>query len=108
MSESHGNLHPKQYEIYKRKKNSPNEINVGGRRVKLAKSGPTIIKDAALAADIDQLHGRNAGALDDSLLVVPVDNNHLHEERGHRYTFGVPALPWHKYDKKGQRIKEGG
>lgn len=99
MSRSHGNLHPKQYEIYKRKKNSPSVVDVGGRRVKLAASGPTIIKDAALAADLDQLHGRNAGAIDDSLLVVPVDNNHLHEEHGHRYTFGVGEMPWHKGKK---------
>lgn len=108
MSKSHGRLHPPAFEIYKRKKNSPNRIKVGDHDVKLANVGPTIIHDAALAHDIDQLHGRNAGERDDSLLVVPVDNDHLHRpgEAGHRYTFTVPELPWHRAQKKG-RAKEG-
>lgn len=98
MSKSHGNLHPKAFEIYPRKKNSPKSIKVGDRVVKLAKRGPTIIHDAGLAADIDQLHGRNNGAVDDSLLVVPVDNDHLHRtgEAGHTYTFSVGEMPWHR------------
>jgi len=29
-------------------------------------------------------------------------------DNGHRYFFGqMPALPWHKYDADGNRIKEG-
>ena len=105
---SHGNLHPKQYEILPSRMNTPRVLTLSdGRQVKLAKRGATIIRDAGLARAVDQEYGRRARTTSGgAVLVMETDNNHRHEpeNRGHCYTFRVPALPWHKYDKDGKRI----
>lgn len=105
---SKGNLHPKQYEILPSRKNTPQVLTLSdGRKVPLAKRGPTVIKDAGLAKAVDQEYGRARHAWrGGDVVVMEVDNNHLHEpeNRGHCYTFTVPALPWHKYDENGKRI----
>jgi hypothetical protein len=108
MGQSHGNLHPKQWEVVRRKKNTPGRLTLSdGRAVTLnRKINTTIVKDAGLARAIDQEYGPRRGGTGD-VMVVECDNNHLHEREnvGHHYTFQVPALPWHKYDEDGNRIK---
>lgn len=90
---------PVQYEIYKRKVNTPDALDLGdGKQLNLGKS-VTILKDAGLAHTVNQKYGLDKkGRATGDVLVIPVDNNHLHEpgERGHRYTHTVPELPWQK------------
>jgi len=57
------------------------------------------VKDEALAREIQQQYPRE-------LAVTRVRTNHP-ADRGHRYHFGqTPAMPWHRYDENGKRIKE--
>lgn len=94
---------PEQWEIYKRKTNTPGVLDLGdGQRVRLDKT-VTILKDKGLAEAVNQRYGVNKGTrASGDVLVVPVSNNHLHEpgERGHRYTHTVPELPWQKGRKR--------
>jgi hypothetical protein len=98
------------YEIMPRKINTPKVLILDdGRKVKLASQGATVIKDAGLARAIDQQYGLDKrGRRLGDVLVIPVDNDHLHApgEAGHRFTHSIPALPWHRYDNSGQRVKE--
>lgn len=107
MAKSKGNLHPKQYEIYRRSQRTGNRLTLSdGTVVALnPKVNSTIVKDAGLAKQIEQEFGHKGG--NGEVAVIEVDNNHLHEadNRGHRYTFTVPELPWHK---KGRGTKESG
>lgn len=106
---SHGNLHPKQYEIVKTRANVGNSLTLAdGTKVPLARVGATVVKDPGLARAIDQEFGRQKRARrNGDVLVIETDNNHLNERenQGHTYTFTVPALPWHRYDKNGRRIR---
>lgn len=57
------------------------------------------VKDPALAREIQQANPRE-------LAVTRVRQTH-HSDTGHRYHFGqMPAMPWHRYDENGNRIKE--
>lgn len=109
MGTTKGNLHPKQYEIYRRTKKAGHRLTLSdGTAVALnRKVNSTIVKDAGLAKQIEQEFGHKGGSGD--VLVVEVDNNHLHEadNRGHRYTFTVPELPWQKTGKKGGSKERG-
>ena len=108
MSKSKGNLHPKQYEIIKRKQNSPIRLRLSdGRTVPLSqKVNTTVVHDAGLARAIEQEFGHKGGTGD--VMVIETDNNHLHESdnKGHRYTFTNLAMPWAKYDELGRRIHD--
>ncbi len=98
MSKSHGNLHPKQWEVYRRSKKAGDSLTLSdGTVVGLnRKVNSTIVKDAALAKQIEQEFGPKGGNGD--VMVVEVDNNHRHEpdNRGHTYTFSGVELPWHR------------
>lgn len=105
MGKSHGNLHPKAYEILPRREGAPKVLEVDGHKIKLPKQGAAVVYDKGLAHAIEQKYGR--GTLNGKLkgrndvLVMEVDNDHLHrpDTRGHTYTFTVSELPWHKGKK---------
>ena len=102
---SHGNLHPKAYEIMPRSQNCPRVLDVDGHRVKLPKQGAAVVYDKGLAHALEQKYGlgtlnrKRRGSND--VWVGEVDNDHLHNPKtsGHCYTFTVVALPWHKGKK---------
>lgn len=57
------------------------------------------VKDEALAREIQQQYPQE--------LAVTRVNANSPADRGHRYHFGqMPAMPWHKYDENGNRIKD--
>ncbi len=100
---------PEQFEIYPRKTNTPGALDLGdGKQLKLGRS-VTITKDKGLAEAVNQRYGLNRATRGTGdVLVVPVSNNHLHEDpHGVRrtFTFQMPAMPWHEYDALGRRIK---
>lgn len=111
MAKRRGPLgHPTQYEIVKARRNVGDHLDLGdGKQLNLAKIGPTIVKDHGVAMAVEQKYGRDKrGARSGDVLVIPVDNNHRHEDPHGltHWTFTVPTLPWAKYDELGRRIKE--
>lgn len=85
---------PKQYEIIKASTRAFNSIQVGGVMVPIRQHG-TLVTDSGLARDIEQSFGQDKRApYRDDVMVVPVDDRDPKRERGHRYSFTVPALPW--------------
>jgi len=67
--------------------------------MKFGKKGAFKVKDKAIADEIRQTVGAKA-TVNRMRQPEPAD-------RGHKYFFGqMPALPWHKYDENGKRIKE--
>lgn len=87
---------PKQYEIIKSSTRDLKDITVGGVKVPLRRHG-TLVTDGALARDIEQTYGQDKRApWRDDVMVVPVDDRNPQHERGHRYSFTVPEMPWKK------------
>jgi len=61
--------------------------------------GRLVVRDPALAREIQQANPRE--------LAVTRVRYPNQADRGHRYHFGqMPAMPWHRYDENGNRIKE--
>jgi len=61
--------------------------------------GRLVINDQSLAREVQQQYPREL-AVTRVRYPAPAD-------RGHRYHFGqMPAMPWHRYDENGNRIKE--
>lgn len=57
-----------------------------------------VVRDQNLAREIQQAYPRE--------LAVTRVRYPSQADRGHRYHFGqMPAMPWHKYDENGNRIK---
>jgi hypothetical protein len=77
----------------------PPEID--GHTFFYGKSGAAMSNDKGVADAIKDKYGRKVEIFETKGQWHPSD-------KGHRYFFGVlrKALPWHKYDKNGMRIKE--
>lgn len=74
-------------------------LEVGDIKIPL-KNGMAMIKDEKLARDL-QIEHRFDATVSRVRYPDPVSDG------GHRYFFGqMPAMPWHKYDENGKRIKE--
>lgn len=70
-----------------------------GRKAAWGKSKRFFLKDEKEARELQQEH-RN------DLVVTRVRYPHR-SDRGHVYFFGqMPAMPWHRYDENGRRIRE--
>jgi len=70
----------------------------GSPQLKFNKEGRCLIKDKGLAREI-QNETRD--------VAVTRVNYPSRSDRGHVYFFGqMPAMPWHRYDKDGNRIDE--
>lgn len=75
-------------------------LKLGDREVKFNNQGFAMVEgDPVIANELRSVAGRDATV---SRVRYPKP-----ADRGHIYFFGsMPAMPWHKYDKYGQRIKE--
>jgi hypothetical protein len=80
-----------EYEVVKR---TPRQdvvgIKIDGREFKFGQGNMFKTDDPGLARAIHDSQGQGG---DGDVLVVPVEKP---AERGHKRTFVVPALPWHK------------
>ena len=91
----------KKYEVVKNTTRPLRELEVGGRRIRLSRRGIAATFDAGLARDIEQKYGNAKRASNRGEVVVnEIDYEDPTRERGHVYTFVVPALPWKKKRKK--------
>lgn len=85
-------------------------LEVGGRKVKVNRQGMVRVKDAALGAALVDKYGPKslnpgtANQLIGAELETYNQERHLDPVRRTNY-FTMPALPWHKYDELGRRIK---
>lgn len=79
--------------------NSPKEIMTSKGLLKANEQGRMMIKDEALAREIQREHPTDLAV---TRMRVPKPS-----DAGHRYHFGqLPEMPWAKYDEFGRRIKE--
>jgi hypothetical protein len=74
------------------------EIETSKGKLKTDRYGRCVVNDPTLANEIRQEHSRD-------LSVNRIFSNHP-SDRGHKYFHTCPALPWHKYDELGRRIRE--
>ena len=82
----------KVFQVIKATKRNITGIGGAGRHLKFGSSGAFQTKDAGLAREIDQKWGPD-GRGTGEVVVVETDSR---PEAGHRYTFAMPAMPWHK------------
>lgn len=73
-------------------------LELDGKQYKFNKSGHMMIKDQKVARALQQKY-----PLD--IAVGGVRSPHV-ADRGHKYFFTSPGMPWHKYGPDGKRIKE--
>ena len=74
-------------------------IHTGAGDLQTDNLGRCMISDPVLANEIRQTHRKD-------LAVSRIFTNDP-ADREHKYFFGqLPALPWHRYDENGNRIKE--
>ena len=79
--------------------NSPKEIMTSKGLLKANEQGRMMIKDEALAREIQREHPTDL-AVTRMRMSKPAD-------QGHRYHFGqTKPMPWAKYDELGRRIQE--
>lgn len=104
---------PKMYELVRAtgSRLKPGDVlEAGGKKVKVNKSGNVRVRDAGLAKELAAKYGKksrdwqNAGQLIDVELETYNQERHFDPVRRTHY-FVLPAMPWHKYDADGRRIK---
>jgi hypothetical protein len=96
----------KEYEIVKAGKNPILEID--GKAILFNKQGVIHTDDAGLAHAINQKYGHQTKTGNGDAVVIPLEkyNEHRSRDRKEVYYHTVPALPWHRYDENGRRIRE--
>ena len=67
-----------------------NGVNVGAKDLSFNKEGRFTVKDEAMASAIRKKYPR-------TVTVSRVTDNHP-SDRGHKYFFSCPAMPWHEED----------
>ncbi len=77
-------------------KHSFKGVVAGGKNMLFNDEGRFTISDAAVAAEIRQVHPRDV-----TVSRVRWDKP---ADRGHNYHFVCPAMPWHKEDKDGDSV----
>ena len=91
----------KKYEVIKNTTRNIGLLDTGKRKLRLGKNGALLLRDAGEAAAIKARYGGRKGG---DVIVTEAPNFPV--EAGHRYTFGqLPAMPWHRFDKDGNRIR---
>ena len=74
-------------------------VTLDGQTMKFGKKGAFMVDDPVKADEIRKTVGTNA-----TVTRFRTPDSH---ERIHRYFFGqLPAMPWHKYDDNGRRMRE--
>jgi len=77
-------------------------IHTGSGDLNVDLYGRCTVNDPGLAREIQKEHPR-----DITVTRVNWDDEVLHRNAIHSYFFGsLPALPWHKFDEFGRRIRE--
>jgi hypothetical protein len=67
------------------------KIKHGNEDLKFDKNGRFLVSDEAKAREIQKLHPRD--------LAVTRINTPKPSDRGHKYFFQVPAMPWHETEE---------
>lgn len=76
------------------------DVSLGQRNYQFGSNGMFRLKDKGIASELkDKYHG--------DVTVTKVDYPHP-ADRGHKYTFSVPELPWHKNKEKVMPYKASG
>lgn len=88
------------YEIIKADPNLPNTLEVNGKEYKFRPNGMMRVQDRGEAFAIREKYGRGRAP---KVTTTKVNIPHP-SDRGHKYTFQVPAMPWHRFDENGKRI----
>ena len=73
-------------------------LELNGKKYRFNKDGNMVVKDQVVARALQQKYGID-------IAVGGVRYPHV-ADRGHRYFFTSPGMPWHKYDELGRLIKE--
>ena len=73
-------------------------LELNGKKYRFNKDGNMVVKDQVVARALQQKYGMD-------IAVGGVRYPHM-ADRGHRYFFTSPGMPWHTYDELGKRIKE--
>ena len=81
----------KQYVVINATKKPLEGVEVGGKQMKFGRDGWLRVKDPVLANDIRQKYGN-------TVTVTGIRAPDVHD-RGHKFHFSVPELPWHKKEK---------
>jgi len=81
----------KGFEIIKGKTDTPDVIEVGGKKVKFDKNGLAVVHDKGLADDIEAVYGAHSKTGDKSVFVCEVDNP---SDRLPRKTWSFSRIPW--------------
>ena len=69
----------------------PVHVEVDGKQMPFGNSGAFRVKDQGVADEISAKYGGKNG----DVTVTRIKYPHV-ADRGHKYFFTVPALPWHK------------
>ena len=80
------------YEIIKAQPNTPDVIEVDGKPMQFRDNGMMRVKDRGLAMDIRNKYGAGKQP---GVTVTRVNYPSAHD-RGHKYFFSVPELPWRR------------
>ncbi len=78
----------KKYMVINATKRPMNGVEVGGMRMKFGREGWLRVKDPGVANAIREKYGN-------TVTVTGVRAPDVHD-RGHKFHFSVPELPWHK------------
>lgn len=73
-------------------------INYGEKKFNFNKDGRFVLNDESIAREVQKLHPHD-------LAVTRVTVNHP-SDRGHRYFFSVPSMPWHKEKDDGKKVDQ--
>ena len=71
----------------------PVNVEVDGKQMPFGREGAFRVRDSGVAKEISARYGGKMGDVTVTRVKVP----HV-ADRGHKYTFVVPALPWHEED----------
>lgn len=85
-------------------------LEAGGRKVKVSRNGNIRLRDTGFAKELAAKYGKksldrqNAGQLIDVELETYNQDRHSDPVKRTHY-FTCVAMPWHKYDENGRRIR---
>ncbi len=74
-------------------------LELGEKKYPWGAQGAIHVKDGGEAQALQEKY-------DGRVITMKVQSPDIHD-RGHRYFFSMPGLPWAKYDEYGRRIRDG-
>lgn len=92
------------FEIYGATGVTKTSFDVDGKKIKIKTGGSLMTDDAGVARAIEEQHGRKG---DGDLIVTELEAYNEYRDRSVKRVNYMPgiALPWHKYDRDGRRVK---